>query len=222
MTLAGTGAPTASVSETIFPDPANLVTDNNENTFLGAASSAPMVAVPAEASASGLTYSIPPASFITLTYTAGDAPALATPTFSLEGGTYTGQQLVTISFPPNSTGCVGVDIAPTAPTAGTCGAGSTTYAGPIAVSTSETLNAIATQAGSSNSALATAVYTINQQVTAAPVFSPAAGTYTGTQTRWRLARQPLVRRSTTRVTEPHRQHLRVSTPAQSTSRPRKR
>jgi len=73
VTLAGPGAPNGSVSETIFPDPANIVTDNNENTFLGAASSAPVVTVPAASSASGATYSIPPASFITLTYTASSA-----------------------------------------------------------------------------------------------------------------------------------------------------
>ena len=71
VTLAGAGSPTGPVSETIFPNRGNVITNNNENTFLGAASSAPVVAVPAASSASGVTYSIPPASFITLTYTAG-------------------------------------------------------------------------------------------------------------------------------------------------------
>jgi hypothetical protein len=69
--LAGPGAPTGPVKETIFPKSTNVITDHNENTFLGAASEAPVVAVPSPSSTSGTTYSIPPASFIALTYTAG-------------------------------------------------------------------------------------------------------------------------------------------------------
>ena len=84
VTLTGPGAPTGPVSETLFPDPANVITDNNEDTFLGAASSAPVVAVPSPSSTSAATYSIPPASFIALTYTGllltpGPAPGPAPP-----------------------------------------------------------------------------------------------------------------------------------------------
>jgi hypothetical protein len=68
VTLAGAGAPTGPVSETIFPGAANVITDHNENTFLGAASRAPVVVPPSSSSASGVTYTIPPASFIALTY----------------------------------------------------------------------------------------------------------------------------------------------------------
>jgi hypothetical protein len=182
VTLTGPGAPTGPVSETIFPQQGNVITDHNEDTFLGAGSSAPVVAVPTASSASGATYSVPPASFIALTYTAGGTSTLAPPTFSPDSGTYSGPQTVTISFPPGSTGCVGINTTPLAPTAGTCGAGGTTYTGPITVSSSETLNAIATQAGSSNSPVATATYTIGLPATVAPVFSPASGTYTGAQT----------------------------------------
>jgi hypothetical protein len=71
VTLTGPGAPTGPASETVFPNRANVITDNNENTFLGPASSAPVVAVPSASSTSAATYSIPPASFIALTYTAG-------------------------------------------------------------------------------------------------------------------------------------------------------
>jgi hypothetical protein len=181
VTLAGPGAPTGPVSETIFPDPDNVITDNNENTFLGAASSAPVVAVPAASSASGVQYSIPPASFITLTYTAGGETTLATPAFSPGTGTYTGAQAVTISFPSGAIGCVGINTTPTATTPGTCGAGGTTYTGPITVSTAETINAIATGAGNLNSAVATATYTINSPQAATPTFSPAGGTYSSTQ-----------------------------------------
>jgi hypothetical protein len=177
VTLTGPGAPTGSVSETIFPEQGNVITDHNEDTFLGAGSSAPVVGVPTASSASGATYSIPPASFIAVTYTAGGTPTtLAPPTFSPGSGTYSGTQTVTISFPPGSTGCAGINTTPLAPTPGTCGAGGTTYTGPITVNSSETVNAIATQAGSSNSAVATAVYTINLS-TVTPIISwptPAA------------------------------------------------
>jgi hypothetical protein len=180
--LTGPGAPTGPVSETIFPEQGNVITDHNDDTFLGAGSSAPVVAAPTASSASGATYSVPPASFIALTYTAGGTSILAPPTFSPGSGTYPVTQTVTISFPPGSTGCVGINTTPLAPTAGTCGAGGTTYTGPITVSSSETVNAIATQAGSSNSAVATATYIINLPAAVAPAFSPASGTYTGAQT----------------------------------------
>ncbi len=176
VTLTGMGAPTGPVSETIFPEQGNVITDHNEDTFLGAGSSAPVVALPTASSASGATYSIPPASFIAITYAAGGTSTLVPPTFSPGSGTYSGTQTVTISFPPGSTGCVGINTTPLAPTPGTCGAGGTTYTGPITVSSSETVNAIATQAGSSNSAVATAVYTVNLP-NAAPIINwptPAA------------------------------------------------
>jgi hypothetical protein len=69
--LGGPGAPAGPVTETIFPKSTNVITDHNENTFLGAGSSEPAVAVPSPSSTSGKAYSIPPASFIALTYTAG-------------------------------------------------------------------------------------------------------------------------------------------------------
>ena len=69
--LVGPGAPTGPVTETIFPKSTNVITDHNENTFLGAGSEAPVAVVPSPSSTSGKAYSIPPASFIALTYTAG-------------------------------------------------------------------------------------------------------------------------------------------------------
>jgi len=69
VTLSGLGAPTGSVSETTFPNASNVITDNNENTFLGASSVAPVVVLPSAAATSGTSYSIPPASMIVLTYT---------------------------------------------------------------------------------------------------------------------------------------------------------
>jgi hypothetical protein len=79
VTLTGTGAPTGSVSQIIFPNSSNLITDNNENTFLGTGSIASVVTLPRATSASGVTYSIPPASFIALTYTAASTSTLTRP-----------------------------------------------------------------------------------------------------------------------------------------------
>lgn len=107
------------------------------------------------------------------------AAAAATPTFSPVAGTYTGTQSVTISTSTGSaTLCYTVDgTTPTANGAGTCTHG-TTYSGAVSVAASETLMAIASKSGNSDSAVGSAAYVI---VVTTPTFSPAAGTYTGTQ-----------------------------------------
>ena len=63
---------------------------------------------------------------------------------------------------------------------------STPYAGPITVSSTETLEAIAVDPGDTNSAVASAAYTITPQsppptTVSTPTFSPAAGAYTSAQ-----------------------------------------
>src|SRR5207237_854685 len=55
------------------------------------------------------------------------------------------------------------------------------YAGPISVTQTMTLKAMATASGFGPSAVATAAYPI-QQSAATPTFSPAGGTYVGSQT----------------------------------------
>jgi hypothetical protein len=106
--------------------------------------------------------------------TCGALPAAATPTFNVAAGTYTSVQTVTITDgTPNATIYYAINGTPTT--------ASTKYTGPVIVSSSETLEAIATATGYSNSAVQSAAYTVN--VTAAtPTFSVPAGTYTSVQT----------------------------------------
>ena len=102
-------------------------------------------------------------------------PTAATPTFSPAAGTYTSAQNVTIS--DSSAGAV---IYYTTNGA-TPTVSSSVYSGPITVSTSQTVKALAVAPGFSNSAVGSATYTINLTAAATPTFSPAAGTYTSAQ-----------------------------------------
>jgi len=91
----------------------------------------------------------------------GNNGTLAGPTFSPPAGTYNGTQSVTIGLPFGATGCYTVDGSmPTAATAGICSNGYT-YSSPFTVTGSETVNALATELGWTNSSVTTAVYTIN-------------------------------------------------------------
>jgi hypothetical protein len=109
-------------------------------------------------------------------YSSGATAQAATPTFSPAAGTYSGAQSVTISD-----GTSGATIYYT--TNGTTpGTSSTRYSGPITVSSTETLQAIAVATGNTNSVVASAAYTITPQATVAtPAFSPGAGTYGSAQ-----------------------------------------
>jgi hypothetical protein len=103
-------------------------------------------------------------------------PPAAIPTFSVPAGTYTTIQTVTIS-----------DTTPGATIyyttyGGTPTTSSTVYNGPITVSATETITAIAVATGYTNSTPAAAQYTIHFPPAATPVFSVPAGTYTSPQT----------------------------------------
>jgi len=106
------------------------------------------------------------------------APVAVKPTFSPVAGTYTGTQPVVIgTTTPKATIYYTTD--------GTNPATSKTavkYAAAVSVAKTETLNAVAEESGYTNSAEATAAYTIKLPVAAKPTFSPAAGTYTKAQT----------------------------------------
>jgi len=82
----------------------------------------------------------------------------ATPTFSPAAGNFTTAQTVSI-FDATSGATIHYTTDGTAPTAS-----STLYSGPIAVSSTETIKAIATASGYSDSSVATAMYTINPAI----------------------------------------------------------
>ena len=99
----------------------------------------------------------------------------AAPTFTPAAGTYTSTQTVTISTTtPSAT--IYYTTNGTTPTAS-----STVYSSPVSVSSTQTLQAIATASGYSTSAVGSAAYTISP-LAATPTFSPVGGTYTSTQT----------------------------------------
>ena len=108
------------------------------------------------------------------------ASAVTTPVFSPAPGTYSSAQSVTISdTTPNSAIFYTTDGTPPGTSAT-----AVQYSGPIAVSSTETIEAIAVASGFANSATVTATYTISTTAppAATPMFSPVPGTYTSAQT----------------------------------------
>jgi hypothetical protein len=102
-------------------------------------------------------------------------PSATVPTFSPGTGNYTATQTVTLAD-ATAGATIYYTIDGTTPTAG-----SNVYSGPITVPYTETLQAIATASGYSQSAVDSATYTFTNQA-ATPTFSPAAGVYTTPQT----------------------------------------
>jgi hypothetical protein len=103
-------------------------------------------------------------------------PAAAAPTFSPGGGTYSSAQSVTISS-TTSGATIRYTTDGSTPTSTT----GTAYSGPVTVSATTTLKAIASATGFADSAVSSATYTITAPQVAAPTFSPAGGTYSSAQ-----------------------------------------
>ena len=119
--------------------------------YSGAISVAASETVNAIAAYSGDTSS----SVVTATYIINQPPPAATPTFSLAAGTYTSAQAVSI-YDATAGATIYYTTDGSTPTVS-----STLYTGPIAVTSSENLQAIAIASGLSSSAVASATYTIN-------------------------------------------------------------
>jgi len=102
---------------------------------------------------------------------------VATPTFSPGAGTYTTFQSVTISC-ATSGATIRYTINGSAPST----SNGTIYTGPVSITATATLKAIAYKSGYTNSDVAAALYTINLIPVVNPTFNPVAGAYAGAQT----------------------------------------
>jgi hypothetical protein len=115
----------------------------------------------------------------TMSSTSGGGGTVTMPTFSEGTGTYLGTQTVTLS---DTTSGATIFYTLDGSQPGTSAGGSTQqYSGPLTVSSSETIKALATASGMTTSATTSATYTIESQVVT-PAFSPGQGTYTSAQT----------------------------------------
>ena len=126
----------------------------------------------AMATASGMTNS----AVATASYTVQQQQQVATPTFSPGGGTYTGSVTVTIS---DATSGATIHYTTDGSTPTTSSA---VYSGALTFTQTTTLKAMAAASGMTNSAAASATYTVQQQQVAVPTFSPGGGRYTGSVT----------------------------------------
>jgi len=97
----------------------------------------------------------------------------AAPAFSQAGGTYTSAQSVTLTSATS-----GASINYTTDGSTPTETHGTPYTGPVSISATTTLSAIAFKTGFSDSTIVTAIYTLQA---AAPAFSQAGGTYTSAQ-----------------------------------------
>lgn len=176
---AGTYASAQSVTITSATSGAQIryTTDGSEPTTSSALYSASLTVsttttVKAKAFKSGMNNS----ATATAAYTIGNTQTVATPVFSPAAGTYTSAQSVSITSATS-----GAEIRYT-----TDGSEPTTssslYTTPLTISTTTTVKAKAFKSGMTASVTATAAYTISStQTVASPVFNPAGGTYTSTQ-----------------------------------------
>jgi hypothetical protein len=165
----------AASTPTLYPQP-----DNN-----GGCAEGTLYSGPVSVSSSQTLYAMagtnwgtgPPSSLVAGVYTITSGGSAATPTFSPAAGTYSSAQSVTISD-ATSGATIYYTTNGTTPTTS-----STKYTGPVTVSSTETLEAIAVVTGDTNSTVASAAYTIASSLpsVSTPTFSPAAGTYSSAQ-----------------------------------------
>ncbi len=118
------------------------------------------------------------------TYTVESSGQAAPPTFSPAGGTYSASQSVKLATASSgSVICYNTTGNPKPNGSTGCTSG-TLYTGPVTISSSQTLYAVAGGSGYGNSPVASANYVIQSPASAqaaAPKFSPAGGTYPAAQ-----------------------------------------
>jgi AraC-like DNA-binding protein len=102
---------------------------------------------------------------------------VAMPFFSLPSGSYSSAQTVTISSATS-----GALIRYTTDGSTPTETNGMLYSGPVSISSTTTLKAIAYETGFTDSIILSAIYTISYPPATAPVFSPSAGTYASVQT----------------------------------------
>ena len=163
--FAGAAAPLSSTSVTYstLGGSTNAVTDNNLQATL--ASPTVVVAQPTTTAGTGFnTLTLQPRQLWVGTYAlSGGGTTVATPTFSPAAGSYSSAQTVTItSSTSGATICYTTNgTTPAAATAGTCSVGTTlANGGTITVSSTQTVMALGTLSGDTNSSVASAAYTI--------------------------------------------------------------
>jgi Chitobiase/beta-hexosaminidase C-terminal domain len=106
----------------------------------------------------------------------------ATPSFSPAAGTYSGSQNVALSSATSGAViCYNTTGSPATNGSTGCASG-TRYAGPVTVSSNETMYAVAGAAGYDASPMASSQYVIQPPAATPPIFSPAVGTYSSAQT----------------------------------------
>lgn len=112
---------------------------------------------------------------LSVTYSGGGTPSVATPTFSPEAGTYTTAQSVTISCTTDGATIyytTNGDVPTTS---------SAVYSTPIAISETTTVKAMGVKTGMSNSNVASATYTIESVITIAEARTLANNQYASVQ-----------------------------------------
>src|SRR6266699_3917489 len=171
-----TGSVTVTISDATSGATIHYTTDGSTPTtssavYTGALTFTQTTTLNAMAAAPGMTDS----GVASATYTIQQQQQVATPTFSPGGGTFTGSVTVTIS---DATSGATIHYTTDGSTPTTS---SPVYGGALTFTQTTTLNAMAAAPGMTNSTVASATYTIQQQV-ATPAFSPGGGTYTGSVT----------------------------------------
>jgi hypothetical protein len=174
VSFAGTNVPTGTVTKrdfnpataTLTPTTGTAIDVMNEQ-YYGTGTAGYTGLTPSQVQT--VTTSISAPSSVTLTpfevvafdYSTGGTSPAATPTFSPTAGTYTGAQTVTVSSTSaGSIICYNTTGVPATNGAAGCATG-TLYSGPVTVSSSETLYAVAGGTGYLDSSVGSAAYVIN-------------------------------------------------------------